>query len=117
GYGFLSENAAFADACAKAGLIFVGPPAEAIARMGNKIDARRLAEGAGVPIVPGETPADQTDAGVRRAIDRVGLPALIKAAAGGGGKGMREVHDAHDVESAIQAARREAVAAFGDGSL
>src|SRR5204862_5278237 len=66
GYGFLSENAAFADACAKTGLLFVGPPAQAIQRMGNKIDARRLVAGAGVPIVPGETPDDQSDAGVRR---------------------------------------------------
>jgi geranyl-CoA carboxylase alpha subunit len=117
GYGFLSENAAFADACASACLVFVGPPASAIARMGNKIEARRLAADAGVPIVPGETPADQSDAGVRRAIDSVGLPALIKAAAGGGGKGMREVQDAGDVTSLIQAARREATAAFGTGML
>jgi acetyl/propionyl-CoA carboxylase alpha subunit len=113
GYGFLSENAAFADACASAGLVFVGPPAAAIARMGNKIEARRLAADAGVPIVPGETPEDQSDAGVRRAIDGVGLPALIKAASGGGGKGMREVRDAGDIASAVQAARREATAAFG----
>ncbi len=117
GYGFLSENAAFADGCTSAGLVFVGPPAAAIARMGNKIEARRLASDAGVPIVPGETPEDQSDAGVRRAIDGVGLPALIKAAAGGGGKGMREVQDAGDIMSLIQAARREATAAFGNGTL
>ena len=117
GYGFLSENAAFADACTTAGLVFVGPPAAAIARMGNKIEARRLAADAGVPIVPGETPEDQSDAGVRRAIDGVGLPALIKAAAGGGGKGMREVRDAGAIAAAVQAARREATAAFGNGTL
>ena len=117
GYGFLSENAAFAAACARAGLVFVGPPADVIARMGSKIEARRLAAGAGVPIVPGETPDDQSDAGVRRAVDRVGLPALIKASAGGGGKGMRRVVDATAIDEAIQQARREAQAAFGDGTL
>src|SRR5829696_6601663 len=84
GYGFLSENAAFAAACRDAGLIFVGPPAEVVARMGSKIDARRLASEAGVPVVPGQTPADQTDDGVLAAVDSVGLPALIKASAGGG---------------------------------
>src|SRR5262245_21227585 len=93
GYGFLSENAAFADACARAGIVFVGPPPSALARMGNKIEARRVAADAGAPIVPGETPEDQSDAGVQRAVERVGLPALVKAAAGGGGKGMREVRE------------------------
>jgi len=117
GYGFLSENAAFAEACAAAGLTFVGPPAAVIAHMGSKIDARRLMSAAGVPVVPGETPDDQTDAGVRRAISRIGLPALIKASAGGGGKGMREVRETADIDDAIQAARREGMAAFGDGTL
>jgi 3-methylcrotonyl-CoA carboxylase alpha subunit len=117
GYGFLSENAAFAVACAEAGLIFVGPAADAIAQMGSKIGARRLVAAAGVPVVPGETPADQSDAGLRQAIERVGLPALIKASAGGGGKGMRRVLEPGTVDEAIQAARREAVAAFGDGTL
>ena len=119
GYGFLSENAEFAAACLQAGLLFVGPPAAAIARMGNKIGARQLAAAAGVPIVPGETPEDQSDEGVRRAIERVGLPALIKAAAGGGGKGMREVsaNEAAGVNASIQSARREAEAAFGSGAL
>jgi acetyl-CoA carboxylase biotin carboxylase subunit len=120
GYGFLSENAAFAEACVNAGLIFVGPPAAVIARMGSKIEARRLAVAAGVPVVPGETPSDQSDAGVRAAVERVGLPALIKASAGGGGKGMRTVQQPADVDdliSAIQSARREAAAAFGDGTL
>src|SRR5947199_10183065 len=78
GYGFLSENPAFAEACARAGLIFVGPPADVIARMGSKIDARRLVSAAGIPIVPGETPDDQSDRGLRLAGARVGLPALIK---------------------------------------
>jgi acetyl-CoA carboxylase biotin carboxylase subunit len=117
GYGFLSENPAFAHACAAAGIVFVGPPAAVIERMGSKIDARRLAIDAGVPVVPGETAADQTDAGVLQAVQRVGVPALIKASAGGGGKGMRRVGPDDDVPAAIQAARREAMAAFGDGTL
>ncbi|HEY2907923.1 MAG TPA: biotin carboxylase N-terminal domain-containing protein [Vicinamibacterales bacterium] len=117
GYGFLSENAAFASACEKAGVVFVGPPSRVIAQMGSKIDARKLAESAGVPVVPGETPGDQTDDGLRRAVERVGLPVLIKASAGGGGKGMRTVRDRGDVSDAVQAARREATAAFGNGTL
>jgi 3-methylcrotonyl-CoA carboxylase alpha subunit len=117
GYGFLSENAAFADACAGAGLLFVGPPAAVMARMGSKIAARTLVSSAGVPVVPGETPGNQDDAGLERAVERVGLPALVKAAAGGGGKGMRRVNDPRETVEAIQAARREAVAAFGDGTL
>jgi len=117
GYGFLSENAAFAEACTHAGLTFVGPPADVIARMGSKIDARRVAASAGVPIVPGETPDDQSDAGVGHAIARIGLPALIKASAGGGGKGMRRVDSAGAIDESIQQARREALAAFGDGTL
>jgi 3-methylcrotonyl-CoA carboxylase alpha subunit len=117
GYGFLSENARFAEACAGAGLVFVGPPAEALARMGSKIEARRLVAAAGVPVVPGETPADQSDRGLEAAVTRVGFPALIKASAGGGGKGMRRVSAAGETAPAIQAARREAQAAFGDGTL
>ena len=92
-YGFLSESAAFAGACEEAGLTFVGPPSDVIARMGSKIEARRLMQAAGVPIVPGETPDDQSDQGVERALGRVGYPALVKASAGGGGKGMREVRE------------------------
>jgi acetyl-CoA carboxylase biotin carboxylase subunit len=117
GYGFLSENPAFAAACVDAGLVFVGPPASVIARMGSKIEARRLMEAAGVPVVPGETPADQSDPGLRRTIERVGLPSLVKASAGGGGKGMRIVTDRGEVDATVQAARREALAAFGDGTL
>jgi 3-methylcrotonyl-CoA carboxylase alpha subunit len=117
GYGFLSENAAFAEACDRTGIVFVGPPAAVIAQMGSKIDARRLMERAGVPVVPGETPDDQSDAGLRRAVEKVGLPALIKASAGGGGKGMRRVDAPVEIDGAIQAARREASAAFGDGTL
>jgi len=117
GYGFLSENAAFAQACADAGLVFVGPPSVVIRQMGSKIEARRVVQAAGVPIVPGETPDDQSDAGLRRAIERLGAPALVKASAGGGGKGMRRVQDARDAVDAIQSSRREAEAAFGDGTL
>ena len=117
GYGFLAENASFAAACEAAGLIFVGPPPAVIAQMGSKIDARRLMQAAGVPVVPGETPDDQSDEGVRKAVESVGLPVLIKASAGGGGKGMRRVREAGEASAAIQAARREAVAAFGDGTL
>ena len=117
GYGFLSENAGFARACRDAGLAFVGPPAEVIARMGSKIEARAVAISAGVPVVPGQTPADQTDEGLIDAIRLVGLPALIKASAGGGGRGMRQVHDLADAVAAIQSARREAEGAFRDGTL
>jgi acetyl-CoA carboxylase biotin carboxylase subunit len=117
GYGFLSENASFAGACADAGLIFVGPPADVIAQMGSKINARRLVSAAGVPVVPGETPDDQSDRGIRQAVERIGLPALVKASAGGGGKGMRHVHEHGEIDASIQAARREATAAFGDGTL
>jgi acetyl-CoA carboxylase biotin carboxylase subunit len=117
GYGFLSENALFAQACDRAGLVFVGPPAEVIARMGSKIEARKLASAAGVPVVPGEIPDDQSDAGLERAVARVGLPALVKASAGGGGKGMRRVREPDEIAGAVQAARREAAAAFGDGTL
>jgi acetyl/propionyl-CoA carboxylase alpha subunit len=117
GYGFLSENPAFAAACEEAGIVFVGPPSPVIASMGSKIAARRLMAAAGVPVVPGETPQDQSDEGVLAAIDRVGLPVLIKASAGGGGKGMREVHDRTQAAGLLQAARREAASAFGDGTL
>jgi acetyl-CoA carboxylase biotin carboxylase subunit len=117
GYGFLSERAYFARACQDAGLIFVGPPAAALEQMGSKIGARRLMIAAGVPVVPGETPADQSDAAVVAAAERVGFPALIKPAAGGGGIGMKVVRDPAALAAAIAAARREAKAAFGDDTL
>src|SRR5690242_15150691 len=117
GYGFLSENASFAAACEREGIVFVGPPSSVIAQMGSKIAARRLMQAAGVPVVPGETPLDQTDAGVADALARVEYPALVKASAGGGGKGMRRVDDQPQALEAIQAARREAESAFGDGTL
>ena len=117
GYGFLSERAAFARACEAAGLTFVGPPANVIEQMGSKIAARALMQQAGVPVVPGETPRDQSDAGVAAAARTIGYPVLIKASAGGGGKGMRAVRSDRDAADAIPAARREALAAFGDGAL
>jgi len=117
GYGFLSENAAFAEACEAAGIVFVGPPARVIGLMGSKIEARQLMRSAGIAVVPGETPDDQSDEGIRRAIDRVELPVLIKASAGGGGKGMRRVNDPAEIADAVRSARREAIGAFGDGTL
>jgi acetyl-CoA/propionyl-CoA carboxylase, biotin carboxylase, biotin carboxyl carrier protein len=116
GYGFLSENAAFARACAEAGLTFVGPPPDVIDRLGRKDEARRLATAAGAPVVPAveDAPDDELAA---RAADEVGLPLMVKAAAGGGGKGMRIVRAAGELPAAIAAARREAQAAFGDGTL
>lgn len=93
GYGFLAENHTFAAACAMAGVVFIGPPAEVIARMGSKTAARALAAGAGVPIVPGETPADQRDETIAACARRLGLPVLIKPSEGGGGIGMKTVRD------------------------
>ena len=117
GYGFLSESPEMAAACADAGLVWVGPPADVIARLGSKIEARRLMQDAGVPIVPGETPADQTDAGLAAAAGRVGYPLLLKASAGGGGRGMRTVRTPDRLAEAIDEARRESASAFGDGTL
>jgi acetyl-CoA carboxylase biotin carboxylase subunit len=117
GYGFLSERAAFAAALEAAGVAFVGPPSAVIAAMGSKTEARALAERAGVPVVPGALAAGQDDAAVAEAVRGVGFPALIKASAGGGGKGMRVVRGEADVIEAVGAARREAQAAFGDGTL
>jgi len=117
GYGFLSENAAFAAACAEAGLVFIGPPPEAMRAMGSKIGARRLMQASGVPVVPGETPADQSTPALVDALGRIGRPALIKPSSGGGGIGMRVVADRDDAEQAIEGARRDAEHAFGDGTL
>lgn len=117
GYGFLAERAAFAQAVVDAGLVFVGPPASAITAMGDKTEARRRMAAAGVPIVPGLT-VPVTDPGrARQAAADVGYPVLVKAAAGGGGKGMRVVHRAEDLESALSTASSEALKAFGDASV
>jgi acetyl-CoA carboxylase biotin carboxylase subunit len=117
GYGFLSERARFARAVENAGLVFVGPPAAALERMGSKVGARRLMEAAGVPVVPGETPVDQSDAAVTAAAVGLGLPVLIKPAAGGGGIGMKAARGPRDLAELVPQARREAEAAFGDGAL
>jgi acetyl-CoA carboxylase biotin carboxylase subunit len=117
GYGFLSERARFARACENAGLVFVGPPASALERMGSKTGARQLMQSAGVPVVPGLTPPDQSDDAIRAAVLRVGLPALLKPAAGGGGIGMKTLRAESDIDEAVARARREALAAFGDGTL
>ncbi len=116
GYGFLSENAAFAQACADAGLIFVGPPPQAIEAMGSKIAAKELMAAAGVPVLPsirieGDQPPDDAE------IKRIGFPLLVKAAFGGGGRGMRVVRGHADLAAALAGARREAAAAFGDGTV
>ncbi|MBX3573902.1 MAG: biotin/lipoyl-binding protein [Mesorhizobium sp.] len=117
GYGFLSENAAFAEACAAAGLTFVGPPAAAIHAMGDKARAKRLMSQAGVPVVPGYEGEDQSAETLARAAERIGYPVLIKAAAGGGGRGMRKVERAGDLAAALESAAREAENAFGDPSV
>ncbi|MYW72540.1 MULTISPECIES: acetyl/propionyl/methylcrotonyl-CoA carboxylase subunit alpha [Pseudonocardia] len=120
GYGFLSENADFARACAAAGITFVGPPVEAIEAMGSKIAAKELMEKAGVPVLPGATIDDaaQADAAAVSALaDGIGYPLLVKAAFGGGGRGMRIVRSASEVVDAVTGARREAASAFGDGTV
>ena len=117
GYGFLSERGDFARACEAAGITFVGPPAAVIDKMGSKIAARELMQSAGVPVVPGQTPADQSDDGVLAAAESIGYPVLVKASAGGGGKGMRVLTSEAGAREAIQSARRESAAAFGDGTL
>ncbi len=117
GYGFLSENAAFAKACAQAGLVFIGPPAEAIRLMGNKAEAKRRMREAGVPCIPGYDGTDQSDATLIREAEKIGLPLMIKAAAGGGGRGMRRVAELKELPAALASARSEAQSAFGSGEL
>src|SRR5262245_55440176 len=117
GYGFLAENAAFAAACAAAGLLFIGPTPAAIAALGDKRAARELAERAGVPVLPGYGGGDQSDAAFAQAAGRLGWPVMVKAAAGGGGKGMRLVEQPGDLPAALESARREAHTAFGSGEL
>ena len=117
GYGFLSERAAFAEAVTDAGLVFVGPPASAIAAMGDKTSARRLMAAAGVPIVPGGVAALTDPAEAATLASELGYPVLVKAAAGGGGKGMRVVREPAELAAALTTAASEALKAFGDGSV
>ena len=120
GYGFLSENADFAQACADAGLLFVGPPADAIRAMGSKTSAKQLMAQAGVPVLPGVT-VGEGEEGPEDLLEisrtSVGFPLLVKAAFGGGGRGMRVVHEPGELPAAVAGARREAAAAFGNGTV
>jgi len=117
GFGFLAENAGFASGCAEAGLVFVGPPPDAIEAMGSKTSAREVMAAAGVPIVPGGTEAVATSEEARRIAEEIGYPVAIKAAAGGGGKGIRTVRVADELEAAYASARREGAAYFGDDAV
>ncbi|MGH3636504.1 MAG: acetyl-CoA carboxylase biotin carboxylase subunit, partial [Mycobacterium sp.] len=120
GYGFLSENADFATACAEAGVVFVGPSPAAISAMGSKIAAKKLMAAAGVPVLPGATVESGADLDPERlsaAAKTIGYPVLVKAAFGGGGRGMRIAADADSLIEAVQSARREAASAFGDGTV
>jgi acetyl-CoA carboxylase, biotin carboxylase subunit len=116
GYGFLAENATFAAACRDAGLTFIGPSAEAIEKMGNKSAARRIATDAEVPVVPGSEESASDDAAVETA-GEIGYPVMVKAAAGGGGRGIRVAENEEELRKAVRVARQEAEKAFGDGSL
>ena len=122
GYGFLSEQPEIADACSAAGIVFIGPSRETLDQLGDKIAARRRAAAAGVPVVPGifdpiELTSDEEEVAVKAEADRIGYPILVKAAAGGGGRGMRRVDAANDLTEAIRGASREAAAAFGDPAV
>jgi 3-methylcrotonyl-CoA carboxylase alpha subunit len=117
GYGFLSENEEFAQACSDAGLVFIGPPASAIKAMGLKAESKRLMEKAGVPLVPGYHGSDQNPALLHREADRIGYPVLIKASAGGGGKGMRAVESSEEFAVALASCQREAINSFGDDAV
>ncbi|SES41912.1 acetyl/propionyl/methylcrotonyl-CoA carboxylase subunit alpha [Lentzea albida] len=117
GYGFLAENTAFAAACDEAGIVFVGPPASAIDAMGDKIRAKLTVSAAGVPVVPGRTRSGMTDDEIVEAALEIGFPVLLKPSAGGGGKGMRLVHEESALREAIESARREARGSFGDDTL
>jgi geranyl-CoA carboxylase alpha subunit len=117
GYGFLSENPQFAEACESAGLVFVGPPAAAVKSMGNKAAAKRLMEAAGVPCVPGFQGTDQSDESLIEQARHIGVPLMVKAAAGGGGRGMRQVDSLEQLPQALNMARAEAQSAFGNDEL
>ncbi|MDF1529669.1 MAG: biotin carboxylase N-terminal domain-containing protein, partial [Sedimenticola sp.] len=117
GYGFLSENAEFAEACQAAGIAFIGPPSSAIVAMGSKSEAKIIMTEANVPLVPGYHGEDQSLATLKSEADKMGYPLLIKATAGGGGKGMRVVSSSADFETGLNAAKREAISSFGDDKV
>lgn len=117
GYGFLSERADFAEAVERAGLNFVGPPSGAMRALGDKISAKRLAEEAGVPVTPGHYVPGASDTELKAAAERIGFPVMLKASAGGGGRGMRAVHEASRFDDELRTATDEALKAFGDGSM
>jgi acetyl-CoA/propionyl-CoA carboxylase biotin carboxyl carrier protein len=116
GYGFLAENASFAERCEQAGLVFIGPPVDAIRKMGSKIEAKAIMGKAGVPIIPGFAAEGLSDGDIASEIGKIGLPVLLKASAGGGGKGMRIVRDLAALGEALAGARREAEAASAPGA-
>ncbi|GAC1350717.1 MAG: acetyl-CoA carboxylase biotin carboxylase subunit [Ktedonobacteraceae bacterium] len=117
GYGFLSENTAFVEACEQAGIVFIGPPASAMRLMGSKIAAKHLAQSVNAPVIPGYNGDSQDDAVLLKEAERIGFPLLVKASAGGGGKGMREVHSPAEFLEQLAGARREAQASFGDDTV
>ena len=117
GYGFLSENPDFAEACLAAGITFIGPPPDVMRRIGNKIAARALAEGAGVAVMPATNPLPDDPAGILTMAESIGFPVMLKASWGGGGRGMRVIEDASNMEAVVESARREAKAAFGNDEV
>ncbi|HEU4371912.1 MAG TPA: biotin carboxylase N-terminal domain-containing protein, partial [Telluria sp.] len=117
GYGFLSENADFADACKTAGLVFIGPPASSMRAMGSKSAAKSLMEHASVPLVPGYHGDEQDPDFLQAQGDRIGYPVLLKASAGGGGKGMRVIEKSEDFKAALASCKREAISSFGDDKV
>ena len=117
GYGFLSENPALARACEQAGITFVGPTADLLDLLGDKTAARKLAQRAGVPVVPGTEEAVTNPETARQAADQIGFPLIVKAAFGGGGRGMRVVNNASDFDGLLEEARKEAAAAFGNDAV
>src|SRR5262249_38613684 len=117
GYGFLAENAAFATACHDAGITFIGPSATSIGLMGSKVESRRAAAKYGVPMVPGTLDPVESDDEARHIAESIGFPIMLKASAGGGGKGLRYVRNQDEMESALRNTRSEALAAFGDSAV
>ena len=117
GYGFLAENPEFAEACAQAGIVFIGPSPDVMRSLGNKVSARNLAMAAGVPVMPASTPLPEDEAAIMEAARAIGLPVMLKASWGGGGRGMRVIENEADVIDQVSSARREAKAAFGNDEV